>query len=131
MTTVLLPITSYTAMVCATLLLVATMRVVRLRRRDGVVLGDNGDRILTKAIRGQANASEQIPLGLIMIGLIEFQCGSIGVLWFFAAIFAIGRILHAVYFGIHGTPWQLRFYGMIMTMLAQGAFILLLLTTYL
>ena len=68
-----LPITSLTAVVLATVLLLLTCKVITLRRRDGVVLGDNDDRVLTKAIRGQGNASEQVPLGLVMLGLCELQ----------------------------------------------------------
>lgn len=116
---IMLPITSATAIVLVALHLILTFRVIGIRRRDGVVLGDNDDRVLTKAIRGQANASEQIPLGLIMLGLCELQGGPGVVLAILAVMFTIGRVMHGLYFAQHGMPWHLRFYGMLMTLSAQ------------
>ena len=124
-----LPITSLTAVVLATVLLLLTCKVITLRRRDGVVLGDNDDRVLTKAIRGQGNASEQVPLGLIMLGLCELQGASFGLLAMLATIFVVGRVMHAVYFAVHGTPWPLRLYGMLLTLVAQTGLIIMLLMT--
>ncbi|PUB18646.1 MAPEG family protein [Yoonia sediminilitoris] len=122
-----LPVTSLTAVACAVILIILTYRVILLRRKDGVVLGDNDDRILTKAIRGHGNASEQMPLALILLGLIEVQGGNPVLTGTLAAIFVAGRALHGVYFGRHGTPWQFRFYGMMLTMLAQAGLVLALL----
>ncbi|MDX8351051.1 MAPEG family protein [Cognatiyoonia sp. IB215182] len=121
-----LPVTSMTAICAALILLVLTWKVIMLRRKDGVVLGDTGDRVLTKAIRGQANAAEQLPMALILMGLAELQ-GAYGVaLTALAAILLIGRGMHAAYFGIHGLTWRLRFYGMFLTLIAQGGLIILL-----
>jgi len=124
-----LPATSLAAAANGLILLLLTIRVVRLRRRDGVVLGDNNDRVLTKAIRGQANAAEQMPLALIAMTLIEAQGGNIAALVPLAILFTVGRMLHATYFGWHGTTWRLRFYGMLMTMIAQAGLLLMLLVT--
>ncbi|MEJ6401320.1 MAPEG family protein [Yoonia sp. 2307UL14-13] len=124
-----LTITSIAAFLNGLFILALTIKVILIRRRDGVVLGDNDDRVLTKAIRGQANATEQIPLALILMGLIEVQNGPGWLLIPLAATFTIGRLMHATYFGIHGTPWQLRFYGMFLTLIAQGGLILALLLT--
>jgi uncharacterized membrane protein YecN with MAPEG domain len=131
MTDLSLPLTSLTAFVNGAILLVLTVRVVVMRRRDGIVLGDNDDRVMTKAIRGQANAAEQIPMGLILIGLIELQGGGTMVLAALAVMFSIGRLMHAIYFAVHGTTWRLRFYGMLLTLLAQGGLLLTLLVTVL
>lgn len=122
-----LSITSLTAIINGAILLALTFRVIILRRRDGVVLGDNGDRVLTKAIRGQANAAEQIPVALILLALAEVQGGHPVVLAALALTLTVGRCLHAIYFGIHGMPWRLRFYGMILTIIAQAGLILALL----
>lgn len=113
----------------ALILLLLTWAVIRIRRRDGVVLGDNDDRVLTKAIRGQANAAEQIPMAIIMLALAEIQGAPpmfIGVL---AAVLIIGRGLHGIYFAVPGINWRLRFYGMLLTLIAQTGFILALLLT--
>lgn len=118
-----LPITSVAAICLACMHLALTWRVITIRRRDGVVLGDNDDRVLTKAIRGQANAAEQIPLALIMLGLCELQQSPFLLLCTLAAVFVAGRIMHAVYFGVHGTPWHLRVYGMLLTLIGQAGLV--------
>lgn len=126
-----LPITSLTALCAALLILVLTIKVVRLRRRDGVVLGDNDDRVLQKAIRGQANAVEQLPIALILMGLAEVQGGNPVLLTITAVVLLTGRVMHAVYFAIHGSHWRLRMYGMLLTFIAQIALIAVLALTLL
>ena len=123
----ILPVTSLTAAACSGLLLWLTLNVVRLRRRGGVVLGDNGDRILTKAIRAHGNAVEQMPVALIVLGLAEAN-GAPGVLLApLAVLFLAGRTMHALYFARHGTHWKFRVWGMWTTVTAQGLFIAALL----
>ena len=124
-----LPITSLTAISAAVLILALTIQVVRLRRKDGVIIGDNGDRVLAKAIRGHANATEQLPIALILMGLSELQGGATSLLWLAAAALMVGRVMHGIYFGIHGTHWRLRFYGMWLTLGAQVLLIVALLTS--
>ncbi|WP_108815293.1 MAPEG family protein [Loktanella sp. Alg231-35] len=119
MTPIALPITSLTALFSGLLILALTLRVVQLRRRGGVVLGDNDDRMLVKAIRGHANAVEQLPIALILMGLAELQGGPLGLLVLGALILVMGRALHGLYFAVHGTNWRFRVVGMWMTLLAQ------------
>ena len=126
-----LPVTSLTAVLCGALLLWLTLIVVRLRRKDGVVLGDNGDRVLAKAIRGHGNAAEQMPMALILLGLSEAQGAPFVLLLPGALIFLAGRALHALYFARHGTHWKARFWGMWLTVIGQAVLIAtLLLTTF-
>jgi len=121
-----LPITSITALFAGVLILLLTLKVVQLRRRDGVVLGDNDNRTLAKAIRGHANAVEQLPIALILMGLSEAQGAALPLLVGAAVLLIVGRVMHAVYFAIHGTHWRLRAYGMLLTMIAQGALLVIL-----
>ena len=126
MTQITLPITSLAAAFAGLLILLLTIRVVQFRRRDGVVLGDNDDRIITKAIRGHANAVEQLPIALILMGLSELQGGSTALLILSAILLVIGRSMHAIYFAVHGTNWRLRMYGMLLTLIAQGTLVVTL-----
>jgi uncharacterized membrane protein YecN with MAPEG domain len=126
-----LPITSITALFAGLLILLLTLKVVQLRRRDGVVLGDNHNRRLAKAIRGHANAVEQLPIALIVMGLTEAQGAALPLLAAAAILLIVGRIMHAVYFAIHGTHWRMRAYGMLLTMIAQAALLLALLVAIL
>lgn len=114
-----LPITSLTALFAGLLILLLTVRVVQLRRRGGVVHGDNNDRALMKAIRGHANAVEQMPIALILMGLSELQGANTAWLAAVAAVIVTGRSLHGAYFAFHGLHWRLRTTGMWMTLAAQ------------
>ena len=126
-----LTITSFTAVLAGLLILMLTSKVIQLRRRDGVVLGDNNDRPLTKAIRGHANAVEQLPIALILLGLSEAQGAAAPALLGAAILLIVGRIMHAIYFAIDGTHWRLRMYGMMLTLIAQIALIVILAATLL
>ncbi len=118
MTDIPIPITAWSAVILATLFLWLTFRVVGARRKDHILLGDNDDRVVLKKIRGQANAAEQIPIALLMLGLAELLQPAI-IVMAIAAVLIVGRVMHGVYFAIHGTNFRFRFYGMLLTLIAQ------------
>lgn len=126
-----LPVTSSTALFAGIMILLLTVKVIQLRRRGGVVLGDNDDRTLAKAIRGHANAVEQLPIALILMGLAEAQGASQALLIAAACMLVLGRAMHGIYFAIHGTHWRFRFFGMWLTLAAQIGLILILALTLL
>lgn len=113
-----LTITAWAAVLLGALYLLLTLRVIGQRRGQAIVHGDGGDKIMLKKIRGHANAAEQIPLGLILIGLTEMLVAAWvpGVL---ATLLVVGRVMHGAYFGWHGLPHVLRVGGMALTLLAQ------------
>ena len=111
-------ITAWTALILGTLMVFLTMRVVFERRSKGIVLGDNDDRIVLKKIRGHANAVEQIPMALIILGFVEYLQGSTYAM-IIAALLVIGRLMHAAYFSFHGTHWRYRQIGMSLSVLAS------------
>ncbi|WP_420858967.1 MAPEG family protein [Marivivens marinus] len=119
-----LPVTLTAAVINGALFQLLTWRVVRGRRRHKIVLGDGDDRAMAKAIRGQANAAEQMPIALILLGLAEMNGAAPGLLWGLAGLFTLGRMSHGAYFAIHGLHWRLRFWGMLATLLAQAGLIL-------
>jgi uncharacterized membrane protein YecN with MAPEG domain len=61
-----------------------------------------------------------------MMGLSEAQGVALPLLACAAVLLIAGRVMHAVYFAIHGTHWRLRAYGMLLTMIAQGALLVIL-----
>lgn len=121
-----LPVTSALACILAIWIVILTWRVIGMRRKGGVVIGDGEDRALAKAIRGQANATEQIPIFLILTGLAEAGGSPAWALWTFGGIFVAGRLAHGAYFGWHGLTWRLRFYGMLATLTGQICMIAIL-----
>ena len=126
-----LPITSLAALLNGMIFLVLTVRVITYRRGNGIVLGENDDRVLTKRVRGQANAAEQMPLALVLLALCELQGVGPALLLPTALIFTAGRLLHGAYFSWHGLHWRLRFFGMALTLTGQTALLTLILWTLL
>ena len=51
-------------------LLVLSMRVVRRRGSDKIVLGDGGNPSMLRVIRAQANFTEYVPLALLMMAML-------------------------------------------------------------
>ena len=118
-----LPITAWVAAILGAFFLWQTWRVISYRRANGIVLTESDDRGFIKRVRGQANAAEQLPIGLILLALNEW----LNPAWFvllIAALFVIGRISHGLYFAYHGLPHQMRVLGMMATLTAQGLLVI-------
>jgi len=111
-------ITAWSSLILGALLLFLAYRVSSERRSKHIVLGDNADKITIKKIRGHGNATEQIPMALILLGLVEYLQGSTYAL-IIAIVLIAGRLMHATYFSFDGTHWRFRLYGMGLTYIAQ------------
>ena len=115
-----LPVTAATTATLAAFYVYLTLQVVYERLSKRIVLGDNQDYVTQKKIRGHGNASEQIPISLILLGFTEaLQPGTMPLT--IACMFVAGRFLHGIYFAHHGLPWPLRTLGMSLTVLGQTA----------
>ena len=83
------------------------MRIGRLRHALNVSVGDGGQDPIIRRMRAQANFVENVPLTLLLFGLVE-ATGAKGVLggsvWLapLGAIFLIGRVAHA--YGMEDDP---------------------------
>ncbi|NKF22291.1 MAPEG family protein [Solimonas marina] len=73
--------------------LVLSVRVVQ-KRASGISLGDGGDPIMLRRIRGHANFTEYVPLCLLLIGVLELSRASVYVLHALGLMLLIGRLLH-------------------------------------
>lgn len=113
-----LTVTAAAAVILGLLYIVLTFQIGLQRGREGIALGDNGDPVLAKKIRGHANAAEQIPLGLILIGLNEAM-NSGPTAMTLAALLVLGRVAHAIHFFGHKKPLAFRSVGMILTILSH------------
>lgn len=119
----MLQVTSVYAGLLTFVFLVLSARVVRYRRSQKVSVGDHGDKGMIKRMRAQANCAEYMPIGLILLGLIEMQGTPIYVVHGLGVALTLGRVLHG--FGFSSTPqvfWA-RISGMLLTlcMLALSA----------
>jgi uncharacterized membrane protein YecN with MAPEG domain len=113
----LVPITSLYASLCAVLIIGLAFNVVAQRRGNKVGLGDKGKEPLTLAIRTHANAIEYVPIGLLLILILELNGARSAMLHGLGSALLIGRVLHA--WGLShsaGTSFG-RYYGTLITWL--------------
>ena len=111
-----LPVTTLLAAGAAIMLVLLSFPVANHRRTKGVSFGDGGDEKFTRMIRAQANFTEYVPIGLIVIGLVEMGGAAQMTVCGLAAMLAVGRVLHA--FGLLSNQLWGRALGMLLTLLA-------------
>ena len=90
-----LPITLTIAGAAAILHIWLSLRVSRLRRPLKIGVGDGGNEVLARRMRAHANFAENVPLMLILLGLVEVATGGNLWLWGAAILFILARIAHA------------------------------------
>lgn len=88
-------ITALYASLAALLIVKLSLGVIDLRRKHKVRLGDGGVDELQAAIRIQANATEYIPITLLLMLLLEMMNVSYWLIHLAGITLLIGRIIHA------------------------------------
>jgi hypothetical protein len=88
-------ITLLYAGLCTLLVILLAVRVAMWRSRHKIGLGHGGDRELQKRVRAHANAVENMPLALILLGGMELNGYSMGVIHGFGSVLVLSRIAHA------------------------------------
>jgi len=83
------------AALAALLIAGLSQRVIKLRRAKKVIFGDGGETDLQIAIRAQGNATEYIPILLILLALLELSGGHAALLHIGGFAIILGRIVHA------------------------------------
>ena len=110
----LLPITLTIAAGAAMVHVWHFVRCVRVRVAKRISIGDGDDALMSTRMRAHANFTENAPLFLILLGLVELNDRSTLWLWGAGIAFIIARILHA--FGMERpAPNPLRAGGMLAT----------------
>lgn len=124
-------ITMLYAGVCTLLVLVLAYRVVQVRRSAKVGLGDGGNDELQRRIRIHANALENLPLALILLGGAELNGYPDAMIHGFGAALLVSRIAHAI--GMSGSSGYSRgrFFGTLGTWLVMAALAIIAITGYL
>lgn len=92
-------------------------RIGQLRHRHKISIGSGGNDLLERRMRAQLNFVENVPLILILIGLIE--AASKGGLWLApaGAVVMLGRVLHGLGMDGGSLGWG-RMVGTMTTFLA-------------
>ncbi|WP_298693188.1 MAPEG family protein [uncultured Sphingomonas sp.] len=107
----MLPVSLTFAGALALVALWLAYRVVRVRMKAEVMVGDGGHALLTARMRAQANFVEYTPFVLILMVLIEMAGGSAWGLRGVGALYVIARVLHAFGMDKQTMPAPLRGIG--------------------
>ena len=86
--------------------------IIRLRRKYNVTLGHEKHADLEQAIRGHANFSEFVPIGLILLACLEINNVHYFVVLSLGGLFFLGRVFHAKSFLKEKIDKSLRVKGM-------------------
>jgi uncharacterized membrane protein YecN with MAPEG domain len=109
----MLPITSLFAGFFTLLFMRLARNVIGLRRANKVALGAGGVSALEGAIRAHGNFAEYVPLGLILLGLLESKNMHPAIVVVLGGLFFLGRLLHAQ--ALTHANLKLRVRGMVLT----------------
>ncbi|HHF3120007.1 TPA: MAPEG family protein [Vibrio diabolicus] len=108
-------ITALYASILAILIIWLAVQVIKQRRLNQVAYADGGVEALQIARSAQSNATEYIPITLILMALLEFNSAYPTWIHLTGIIFVIGRIIHAQ--GILKEDLKRRVRGMQVTFL--------------
>ncbi len=111
----LLPVTGLYAALLGLLIIVLLLRIVAKRWKFRVGVGDGGEKSLLLAIRAHGNATETIPIALILLAALELNQGSAMSLHIFGASLLLARLLHAFGLSRSGKTSPGRFLGTVLT----------------
>lgn len=101
----------------AVLLVGLVLRVIRLRWKHRVGIGDGSERELLKAVRAHGNAAETIPLALLLLLLAELVGVGSALLHGSGTALVVGRALHAYGLSTRSGLSFGRSTGMVLTLL--------------
>ena len=91
-----LPVTSLFAALLTLLYIVLAIRIIRLRWRERVGIGTGESLPLKAAVRVHGNFAEYVPLGLILLLLMEVNGASELLLFAMGGLLFVARIFHAI-----------------------------------
>lgn len=114
-------ITLLYAGLCTLLVLFLAMRVISLRMKVKIGIGDGGDNELHRRVRTHANAVEYLPLALILLGGMELNGYPNAVIHGFGAALLVSRLLHAWGLSRRSGASPGRFLGTLLTLLLMIA----------
>ena len=120
-------ITGLYAALSTLLILVMAARVIAYRRAHKIGLGDGDDGELRKRIRAHGNAIEYLPLGLLLLLLLELDQTAPLLLHVFGIVLILARLAHAWGVSRHGGVSPGRMIGVVLTFAVLLVMALLLL----
>lgn len=94
------------------------VRVIRLRRAHRISLGDGGNRALEAAMRAHGNASESIPILMVLLLMVELSALPGWLVHLLGLTALTGRVLHGLHFFRRREGFGMRVAGMSLTFAA-------------
>jgi len=101
----------------ALLFFVLSIRVIRMRG-TGISLGDGGNPLMLRRIRGHGNFAEYVPLILLMMGFLEISHYPAYLLHGIGIVLVAGRLLHGYALSFTEKFSLGRFLGTVLTFTA-------------
>ncbi len=114
------------AAILAIFILVLAANVAKTRRKLRIGVGDKGDKNMLQIIRVHANATEYVPMALLLMAFAELNNASAYLLNTCGIALVIGRLIHAYGLGRNIGVSFGRFWGTSLTWL-----VILILSLYL
>lgn len=105
-----------------------SFRVIKLRMKYKVGIGDGDHPLLARAIRVHGNFSEKVPYALLLIWMYESMAGAIVLVHLMGILLCIGRLIHAYGVSQAKEPLMYRQGGMAITFSVMFIAALLILT---
>lgn len=111
------PITALWTGLLGLLMLALAMQVVRARVTENVIFGDGGSVVMLQRIRVHANFTEYVPMGLLLLLVLELNGTSAMWLHGLGGSLFLARLLHAFGLATNTGTSPGRFVGTILTWL--------------
>ncbi len=115
------------AAILTLLFVTLSMRTIRLRRSLKIGIGDNGNKLLLRAMRTHSNFAEYVPISLILIALVEIQKANLIFVHALGLVLCLGRFIHAFGVSQEKEDFRFRVSGMVLTfvvLLSSSAFLI-------
>lgn len=114
-----LPIISgYAAALIAILQIILMMTVGFVRQSEGISVGDGGNDALLLKIRRHGNLTENAPIFLILLSILEISGGPQMIILGLASLFVLARFSHAFALSGPNAPAAARAFGAFGTVLS-------------
>ncbi|MFT5717962.1 MAG: putative membrane protein YecN with MAPEG domain [Oleiphilaceae bacterium] len=115
----MLSITPIYGSLLALIIVLLAYRVTTFRQKEKIGLGDDlGSTAMKCAVRAHGNAVENIPIGVVLLLILELNYLTPWLLHVFGVMLVLSRISHACGISAGCGPSKARFYGTLFTWLA-------------
>jgi uncharacterized membrane protein YecN with MAPEG domain len=108
----MIAITTMFLCICVIIFTVLSMRVIKGRRSQRIIVGDGNNESFKYLMRGHANFAEYTPTGILCLAAAELAGAHPILLIISGTLLIVGRILHGYYFHKNNRLLKVRVRGM-------------------